>query len=226
MDFFSPIDFIIHIDEHIGTFVQTYGSFTYVILFLIIFLETGLVIAPFLPGDSLLFVTGAFAAQGIINIFYLFILLSLAAIIGDSVNYYIGNVFGERVFKNSRFFKKEYLEKTENFYHKHGGKTIIFARFIPIIRTFAPFVAGIGKMNYKRFVSYNILGGLAWVALFLLSGYYFGAIPFVQDNLTLIIILIIFISILPPIIEYIRQKKTHKTNNHIIAHPSQRLNEE
>lgn len=212
MNFFNPLDFIIHIDEHIGTFIQTYGSFTYVILFLIIFLETGLVIAPFLPGDSLLFVTGAFAAQGVIDIFYLFILLSLAAIIGDSVNYYIGNVFGERIFRNSRFFKKEYLEKTEQFYHKHGGKTIIFARFIPIVRTFAPFVAGIGKMRYRRFAAYNVLGGIAWVAIFLLGGYYFGTIPVVQENLTFFIILIIIISILPPLIEYIRTRMTYKIN--------------
>ncbi len=210
MSFFNPLEFILHIDAHIGTFIQTYGSFTYLILFLIIFLETGFVIAPFLPGDSLLFVTGAFAAQGAINIFYLFILFSLAAILGDSFNYYLGNVFGERIFRKSRFFKKEYLEMTEKFYHKHGGRTIIFARFIPVIRTFAPFVAGIGKMNYKKFIAYNIIGGLAWVSLFLIGGYYFGTIQFVKDNLTFFILLIIVISIIPAIIEYIMARRAYK----------------
>src|SRR3989338_9006379 len=179
------IDFILHIDKYLGVIIQDYGILTYVILFLIIFLETGLVITPFLPGDSLIFVAGTFAAKGYFNVFLLFFILSFAAIIGDTVNYWIG----------------------KNFYEKQGNKTIVIARFIPIIRTFAPFVAGIGKMNYSKFLVYNIIGGVAWVFLFLFGGYLFGEIPFVEKNLTLVIFIIIFISILPPIIEYIRIKR-------------------
>lgn len=200
-------DFILHVDRYINVLIQDYGAFTYLILFIIIFLETGLVITPFLPGDSLLFVVGAFAAQGSFDIIFIFVLLSIAAIIGDSVNYSIGNYFGIRIFKGSRLFKEKYLEKTKNFYQKHGGKTIIIARFIPIIRTFAPFVAGVGKMYYPRFLAFNIIGGLAWVALFLFAGYFFGTIPIIKENLTIVIIIIIFLSILPPIIEYIRSRR-------------------
>ena len=206
----NPIDFILHIDKYVGFFIDSYGSLTYLILFAIIFLETGLVLTPFLPGDSLIFVAGAFASQGMINVFLLFFLLSAAAILGDSVNYWIGSYFGERIFSKSRFFKKEYLEKTKDFYHKHGGKTIILARFMPIVRTFAPFVAGIGKMKYVRFFGFNVFGAMIWVALFLFAGYFFGSIEFVKDNLNYFIYFIIFLSFLPPLIEYFRSKKNGK----------------
>jgi len=203
----SPIDFILHIDKYLGIIIQTYGALTYFIVFLIIFLETGLVIAPFLPGDSLVFVLGAFAAKGYLNLALLFIILSLAAILGDTLNYWIGNYFGERVFAKSRFFKQEYLDKTKNFYAKHGSKTIILARFVPIVRTFAPFVAGIGKMNYFKFLSFNIIGGLIWISLFLFAGFFFGEIPLIEENLTIVIFIIVGISLLPPIIEYLRCRR-------------------
>jgi membrane-associated protein len=178
-------------------------------LFSIIFFETGLVLTPFLPGDSLIFITGTIAAQGLLNLFLLFFLLCAAAILGDSLNYSIGKYFGEKIEAN-RFFKKKYLEMTQKFYEEHGGKTIILARFIPIIRTFAPFVAGISKMEYTRFLSFNVVGGIVWVALFLFSGYYFGLIPFVQNNLTLIVIGVIILSFLPPVFEYLRSRKKRK----------------
>jgi membrane-associated protein len=203
----NPVDFILHIDKYVGMIIQNYGIFTYLILFLVLFCETGLVITPFLPGDSLLFVTGAFAAKGYINVFALFGILCLAAILGDTINYTIGNYFGEKVFARNRFFKKEHLEKTKKFYEKHGSKTIIFARFVPIVRTFAPFVAGIGKMKYLKFLSFNIIGGIAWVLIFLFGGYFFGGIPIIEKNLTWVIFIIIFISILPAIIEYLRNRK-------------------
>jgi len=198
--------FVFHIDEYINIIFESFGLLTYFVFFFIIFLETGLVITPFLPGDSLIFVIGAFAAQGFLNIFLLFIILCLAAILGDSVNYWIGKYFGEKVFANSRFFKKEYLERTKDFYKKYGGKTIIMARFVPIVRTFAPFVAGIGKMDYIKFLSYNIIGGIVWVFLFLFAGYFFGGISIIKGNLTLVIYLIILISLVPPIIEYFRRR--------------------
>jgi membrane-associated protein len=200
------IDFVLHIDRHLGAIITNYGILTYLILFVIVFLETGLVVTPFLPGDSLLFVAGTFAAKNYLNIFILFIVFSVAAIIGDSVNYFIGNFFGEKVFMKSRLFKREHLEKTKEFYKKHGGKTIIFARFIPIIRTFAPFVAGIGKMDYYRFFLFNVIGGISWVLIFLFGGYYFGRIPVIEKNLTLVIYTIIFISILPIIIGWMKSK--------------------
>ena len=201
------IDFILHFDKYLGLFVQDYGILTYLILFLIIFFETGLVITPFLPGDSLLFVAGTFAAQGTLNVLVLFFVLSIAAILGDSLNYWIGNYFGEKVFSKSRFFKKEYLEKTKSFYHKHGSKTIVLARFVPIIRTFAPFVAGVGKMQYAKFLFYNIIGGLVWVALFIFSGFFFGNVGIVKENLTIVILIIIVISVIPGIVEYLRQRR-------------------
>jgi membrane-associated protein len=203
------IDIVLHLDKHLAGIIQQYGTWTYLILFLIVFCETGLVVAPILPGDSLLFATGAFAATGALNLTTVWILLSIAAIAGDTVNYWIGSYIGPKAFQkeDSRFFKKAYLIRTHEFYEKHGGKTIIIARFMPIIRTFAPFVAGIGKMNYFRFLSYNVIGGLLWISLFLLGGYFFGNIPFVKKNFTMVILAIIFLSILPGIIEFIRHRK-------------------
>ena len=198
-------------DKNLQQVILTYGTATYLLLFIIIFMETGFVVTPFLPGDSLLFVAGALASQGIINAGFLFIILTLAAIMGDTVNYWIGSMVGKKVFhEKSRFFKKEYLMKTEKFYEKYGGKTIILARFMPIIRTFAPFVAGIGKMNYKWFITYNITGGILWVGLFLFGGYFFGNIPLIKNNFEVSIFVIIFVSILPGIIEYIKHKRHKK----------------
>lgn len=200
------LDFIIHIDKYVWLILQNYGHYAYVILFLVILLETGLVITPFLPGDSLIFIAGSFAATGALNIMLLFFILAFAAIAGDTMNYWIGNFFGEKVFSKSVLFRKDYLEKTKTFYRKHGGKTIILARFIPIIRTFAPFVAGVGKMNYIRFLSFNVVGGIIWVALFAFGGYFFGTIPFVQDNLGWLVWAIILTSLVPAIYEYIAHK--------------------
>ncbi len=200
-------NFIIHIDKYLGLIIQQFGLLTYLFLFGIIFLETGLVIAPFLPGDSLIFVTGTFAALGFLNPILLFFILASAAILGDSLNYYLGNKFGVKLFEKNVLFKEKHLKKTQEFYKKHGGKTIVFARFIPIIRTFAPFVAGIGKMDYIKFLSYNVFGGIVWVALFLFSGYFFGQIPFVKQNLTLLVIIIIVASFIPVIIEYFKLKR-------------------
>jgi len=201
------IDFILHVDTYLSAIIQNYGVATYLILFLVIFCETGLVITPFLPGDSLIFAAGTFAASGMLNVFLLFVILVGAAIIGDSVNYAIGKYFGEQLFLKSRLIKQEHLDRTKGFYERHGGKTIIMARFVPIVRTFAPFVAGIGKMNYWKFFSYNVIGGLLWVAIFLFGGFYLGGLEFVKHNLTYVIFGIIFVSILPPIIEYFRMRK-------------------
>jgi membrane-associated protein len=199
------IDIILHMDKYLGQIIQEYGTWTYLLLFFVIFIETGLVVTPFLPGDSLLFAAGTFAGMGYLNIGILFVLLSGAAILGDTVNYWIGHAIGPRAFSgNIRLLKKEYLDRTHAFYEKHGGKTIIIARFIPIIRTFAPFVAGVGAMTYPKFISYNVIGGVAWVALFTFGGYFFGNLTFVQENFSFVIIAIIFISILPAIIEFIR----------------------
>ena len=204
------IDFILHIDQHLVEIIQDYRTWTYIIMFVIIFAETGLVVTPFLPGDSLLFALGALIVKPEtgLNIFYMMILLIIAAILGDLVNYHIGKFLGYKAFDGRfKFLKKEYLEKTQAFYHKHGGKTIIYARFVPIIRTFAPFVAGMGTMNYGRFALYNVTGGVAWVSSFLMLGYFFGNIPVIKQNFTLVIFAIIFVSILPPIIEVLRKKK-------------------
>jgi len=191
-------DFILHIDEHLGEIIAAYGYWTYSILFAIIFIETGLVVMPFLPGDSLLFAAGALAATGALNVWALFLLLFSAAIVGDSVNYWVGNRFGPRVFQEDvRFLKREYLERTQRFYDKHGGKTIFLARFIPIIRTFAPFVAGVGTMRYSKFIMWNVVGAFAWTALFIFAGYFFGNIPIVRDNFGLVVIAIILISVMP-----------------------------
>ncbi len=203
---FNIIDFILHIDKYLDVLIKNYGIGVYVLLFLIIFLETGLVIAPLLPGDSLIFVAGAFAAKGALNVFILFIILVIAAILGDSVNYWIGNFFGEKVFEKNRFFKKEHLDKTKQFYEKHGGKTIVLGRFIPIIRTFVPFVAGVGKMDYSRFLIYNVFGAVIWIGLFVFAGYFFGGIDFVKNNFSIVIMVIIIISVIPLVVEWIRHK--------------------
>lgn len=209
------IDFVLHIDVHMTELIAMYGVWVYAILFVIIFCETGLVITPFLPGDSLLFVAGALAAMPAngINVHLIVILLIGAAILGDASNYTIGRLFGEKLFSNpdSRLFKQSYLAKTHVFYEKHGGKTIILARFVPIIRTFAPFVAGMGHMSYRHFAAFNVMGGIIWVVLFSYAGYFFGGLDIVQKNLELLIVLIIFVSILPGVVEILRNKyKTEK----------------
>lgn len=212
MDFIRfIIDFILHIDTHLISLVAEYGNWVYGILFLIVFCETGLVVTPFLPGDSLLFVSGTLAASptNTINVHLIVLLIAAAAIIGDAVNYTIGRVFGEKLFGNpdSKIFRRSYLDKTHKFYEKHGGKTIILARFVPIVRTFAPFVAGMGHMSYRHFAAYNVIGALLWVMLFTYAGYFFGNLDFVQDNLKLLIVAIIFVSILPGVIEIVRHRR-------------------
>lgn len=203
------MDIILHVDKYLSSILEDFGLWTYLILFIIIFCETGLVVTPFLPGDSLLFAIGAMTALGALDPFLTAGLLIIAAILGDTVNYFIGAWMGPRVFNEKiRFLKKEHLDRTHAFYEKYGGKTIIFARFIPIIRTFAPFVAGIGKMTYSRFVLYNITGGIAWVVLFLYAGYYFGNMPLVKKNFSLVIMAIIVISFIPPFIEFLKHKRS------------------
>ena len=201
-------DILMHLDTHLDLVIRSYGTWTYGILFLIIFLETGLVVTPFLPGDSLLFAGGTFAALGSLDVRWLILSLSVAAIAGDTVNYWIGYTVGPKVFhrEKSRFLNKEYLYRTHRFYERYGGKTIILARFIPIIRTFAPFVAGIGTMSYARFIIYNVSGGIAWVIILVLGGYLFGNIPVVKQNFSLVIFAIIILSILPGIIEFFRHR--------------------
>ena len=205
------IDFVLHMDVHLNEIITNYGVWTYGILFLVIFMETGFVVTPFLPGDSLLFAAGTFAALGALNPLYLFFLLTVAAIIGDTINYAIGAYIGPRAFSGEiKFLKQEHLERTQEFYEKHGGKTIILARFVPIIRTFAPFVAGVGTMEYRKFVSYNVIGGIIWVAIFISLGYFFGNIPFVKKNFELVIFAIIAISFIPPIMEYLKARREAK----------------
>jgi membrane-associated protein len=202
------IDFILHLDIHLGQIISSYGIATYAILFVIIFIETGLVFVPFLPGDSLLFAAGAFAAIGSLNIFFLLILLIVAAVLGDTVNYWIGHFVGDKIVANSRMpIKKEHLEQTNEFFRKHGGKTIILARFVPIVRTFAPFVAGAGKMNYGKFIFYNVIGGVMWVSICTMAGYFFGNISFVKDNFSIVIIGVVIISLVPIFVEIYRNRR-------------------
>jgi membrane-associated protein len=201
----SLLDIFLHIDQYLNQIIQDYGFWTYALLFFIIFMETGFVITPFLPGDSLLFAAGTFAAIGSLNVWLLWAVCFVAAVLGDTVNYWIGKAVGPRAFEtNIRFLKREYLDKTQRFYDKHGGKTIVLARFVPIVRTFAPFVAGVGTMDYRRFITYNVVGAFLWTGIFIWLGYFFGNIPFVQDNFELVIILIVLISVVPMVIEYVR----------------------
>ncbi len=216
MDFImSLINLFLHLDEVLGEVIKQYHSWTYLLLFLVIFMETGFVVTPVLPGDSLLFAAGTFASPALgspLNIWVLYILLCAAAIGGDTVNYWIGHYIGPRAFSgNVRFLKKEYLDRTHAFYEKHGGITIIIARFIPIIRTFAPFVAGVGAMTYPKFIAYNVIGGIAWVTLFLFGGYLFGNLPFVRDNFSFVVIAIVLISVLPMVYEFIKGRLQSKS---------------
>ena len=206
------IDFILHLDKYLNFIIIQFGAWTYVILFLIIFAETGLVITPFLPGDSLLFAAGTFAAVDSLNVFILFIVLLAAAILGDTINYSAGKFLGSRAFKKyPKIFKKEYLDKTRVFYNKYGTKTIVLARFVPIVRTFAPFIAGVGTMNYFKFLFYNVFGGILWVAVFVFGGYFFGNIKGVKDNFSLVILIIIILSFVPMAWEWWKHKRDRKT---------------
>jgi membrane-associated protein len=202
------VDLIVHLDDHLLWLAQTYGAWIYAVLFLIVFCETGLVVTPFLPGDSLLFVAGTIAGAGEMNVHLMAGLLVLAAVLGDSLNYAIGQYLGPRVFRyeDSWFFRKAYLERTHAFFERHGGKTIVIARFVPIVRTYAPFVAGIGRMRYARFLLFNVTGALLWVVLLTYAGYLFGNVPVIKDNLTLVIVIIILLSISPGIVEVLRQR--------------------
>jgi membrane-associated protein len=208
MEFVNKIlDIALHLDKYLSAIIQQYGLWTYAILFVVIFIETGFVVMPFLPGDSLLFAAGAFAALGAFKVGWLILVLAAAAIIGDTVNYWVGHYVGPKVFhkEKARFFKKEHLDRTHAFYEKHGGKTIIIARFVPIIRSFAPFVAGIGRMSYGKFIAYNVVGGVGWVVLLVGAGYFFGNIPFVKKNFSLAILAIIVLSTVPVVTEFLRR---------------------
>jgi membrane-associated protein len=214
------LDFVLHMDEYLPSIIQSIGIWTYLALFGVIFIETGVVIMPFLPGDSLLFATGAISAnaQNGITPLLMYVVLAVAAVLGDTANYWIGHFIGPKVFSSdSRWFKRKYLERTQAFYDKHGGKTIFLARFIPIIRTFAPFVAGVGKMRYSYFISYNVIGGIVWTGLFLGAGFFFGSLPFVQKNFELIIVAIVFLSVLPAVYEVAKERwsKPHASTSHL-----------
>jgi len=201
------VDFVLHIDVHLGQIIQTYGTLTYLILFGIIFMETGLVFTPFLPGDSLLFAAGAFAALGSLDIRLLFIILYCAAVIGDNTNYWIGHFFGKKIVSHPKIpIDEKHIEETNKFFHKYGGKAIILGRFMPFIRTFTPFVAGVGRMNYRKFLTYDLLGGLLWIGIETFSGYFFGNIPFVRKNFSLVIIGVICVSLIPFFFELIKHK--------------------
>ena len=205
------IDLFLHLDKHLSQVIQEYGPASYILLFVIIFMETGLVVTPFLPGDSLLFAAGTFASPALglsLNIWILYPLLFFAAVLGDTVNYWIGHFLGERAFQQEhRFLKREYLERTHAFYERHGGKTIVLARFIPIIRTFAPFVAGVAEMNYFHFISYNVVGGFLWVTLFTWGGYYFGNLPLVKNNFGFVVVAIVLISVMPALVEAYKERR-------------------
>jgi membrane-associated protein len=209
------IDLFLHLDKHLNDVISQYGGWTYLILFLIVFCETGLVVTPILPGDSLLFAAGTFAALGSLNVLWVFVLLSIAAIAGDTINYWVGYWIGPKIFhrENVRFLNRRHLERTHAFYEKYGGKTIVLARFVPIVRTFAPFVAGIGKMSYWRFITYNIIGGVGWVAICVFSGYYFGNLEIVRNNFSLVILAILVISVLPMVFEYLRHRMGPQSPN-------------
>lgn len=207
----SLFDFILHIDVHLGEIILTYGMATYAILFGIIFVETGLVLMPFLPGDSLLFAAGAFAALGSLHLGIVVGLMMVAAVLGDTVNYWIGHFFGERLIANPRIpINKEHIEETQKFFDKHGGKTIILARFVPIVRTFAPFVAGIGRMHYGQFFSFNVIGGVSWVLIATFAGYFFGNIPFVKENFSLVVLGIVLVSVVPMLIPLMKKWLQHE----------------
>ncbi|OAV74495.1 putative membrane-associated protein [Bacteroidales bacterium Barb7] len=205
------IDFFLHLDVHLANLVNQYDVWVYGVLFVIIFCETGLVVTPFLPGDSLLFVAGTLAAlpNNGLNVHLLVALIIVAAVLGDAVNYLVGRFFGQKLFANpnSKVFRKSYLDKTHAFYEKHGGKTIILARFVPIVRTFAPFVGGMGRMTYRRFASFNVIGGIAWASAFIYAGYFFGGLEFVRKNLQVLVVVIIFVSVLPGVIEVWRNRR-------------------
>jgi len=214
------IDFFLNIDEFLAIIIDLLGSWTYVFLFVAFFAETGFIVAPFLPGDSLLFAAGVFAGGGFLNIWIVYFVMLSAAILGDTVNYWIGRYIGPKVFskENSRLFNKSYLEKTREFYEKHGGKTIILARFLPIFRTFAPFVAGIGKMHYNTFLLYNVIGAFFWVTSFTFAGYFFGGLTFVKENFEYVVLVIIIFSLVPTVIEYIRYKRGPKISKKQLEH--------
>ncbi len=214
------LNYLLHLDKNIATIINLFGPFTYAIIFFTIFAETGLVVAPFLPGDSLLFIVGTLAGKGLLEIWSIYFTILIAAILGDTVNYWLGNKIGPKVFSknNSRIFNKEYLEKTRNFYDKHGGKTIILARFVPLIRTFAPFVAGVGKMRYRTFFFYNIIGAFLWSTIFTFAGYFFGGLPIIRENFEYAVIGVILVSLLPMVVEYIKHK--HQSPQKQIHQPS------
>ncbi len=207
------VDFVLHLDKHLGYVLESFGVWCYLLFFVIIFAETGLVVTPFLPGDSLLFALGTLAALDSINVVWLFVILSAAAILGDSANYAVGKYFGAVILKREGtwFLKKEHIDRTHRFYEKYGAKTIVIARFVPIVRTFAPFIAGVGKMTYMKFFSYNVIGGLLWVTLFVFGGYFFGNIPVIKRNFSLVIFAIIIISIMPAVIEVLRERRRKPT---------------
>jgi membrane-associated protein len=215
------IDLFLHLDEHLSLVLSRYGAWTYLILFVVIFMETGLVVTPFLPGDSLLFAAGTFAALGDLDVVLLFLLLFAAAVAGDTVNYWIGRRIGPKVFETKvRWLKREYLERTHRFYERHGGKTIFLARFVPIVRTFAPFVAGVGEMSYGRFLAYNLVGGLAWTGGFVFLGYFFGNLPIVRDNFSFVVLGIIFVSLLPMLVEFVNSRLRQRRSPPVTSTPA------